>query len=86
MSHTFSRPETRNLVTQPPLQLQHRHMTQTPPSRFIHSLLERGSTGVREAMPIVHSAGKGGSGGVQLWVKSDNKIKFLVKRCDPVGN
>lgn len=37
-------------------------------------------------MPIVHSAGKGGSGECPALGKSDNKIKFLVQEVRSVGS
>lgn len=35
-------------------------------------------------MPRVHGADKGGNGGVQLWGRSESRIKFF-KKCNQWG-
>lgn len=36
-------------------------------------------------MPIVHSAGKGGSGSVQLWVEVTTRLSSWSKKCNQWG-
>ena len=52
------------------------------PTKQIHSFTLEGKYWSKEAIPIVHSAGKGGSGGVQLWVEVTTRLSSWSKRCN----
>lgn len=73
--------EARNLVTQPPLHLQHRHGTQMPLTRFTFRRLHLRERNLsKEVMPRSLCASKGGNGGVQPWGRSDSKSKLLAPK------